>query len=128
MDEPENNYDFEIKIDFIPGEGDPTRAFKAMSGIIESLQSLDSHLISAFDVSLSTSLVLDEVEAGSIKARLRDMIQGIPDEALQNSEWKKIIGYFLLKGKYIVLEWLQERNEISYQPARACVIVQAKRK
>jgi len=93
--------------------GDPTRAFKAMSGLIESFQSLDSHLLSSFDVLLSTSIVLDEVEAGSIKAKLRDVIEGIPDEALKNSEWKKIIGHFLLKGKYIVLDWLKERNEIS---------------
>ncbi len=111
--EQQNNNDFELKIDFVPGEGDPTRAFKAMSGLIESFQSLDSHLLSSFDVSLSTSLVLDEVEAGSIKARLRDVVEGIPDEALKNSEWKKIIGHFLLKGKYIVLDWLKERNEIA---------------
>ncbi len=111
--EQQSNNDFELKIDFVPGEGDPTRAFKAMSGLIESFQSLDSHLLSSFDVSLSTSLVLDEVEAGSIKARLRDIVEGMPDEALKNLEWKKIIGHFLLKGKYIVLDWLKERNEIA---------------
>lgn len=113
MEQPNNKNDFELKIDFIPGEGDPTRAFKAMSGLIESFQSLDSHLLSSFDISLSTSLVLDEVEAGSIKARLRDIVEGIPDEALKNSEWKKIIGHFLLKGKYIVLDWLKDRTEIA---------------
>lgn len=113
MEDENNNIDFEIKIDFIPGEGDPTRAFKAMSGLIESFQSLDSHILSSFDVSLSASLVLDEVEAGSIKAKLRDIIWGIPDEALRNSEWKKIIGHFLLKAKYIVLEWLKERDNIT---------------
>ena len=112
MEDENNNIDFEIKIDFSPGEGDPTRPFKAMSGLIESFQSLDSHILSTFDVSISTSLVLDEVEAGSIKAKLRDIIQGLPDEALKNSEWKKIIGHFLLKAKYIVLEWLEERNNI----------------
>ncbi len=112
MEEENNNFDFELKIDFVRGEGDPTRPFKAMSGLIESFQSLDSHILSSFNISLSTSLVLDEIESGSIKARLRDIIQGIPDEALRNSEWKKIIGHFLLKAKYIVLEWLKERNNI----------------
>ena len=107
--------EFEIKIDFKPGEGDPARIFKAMSGLIDSFQSLDSHLASSFDMSLDASLVLDEVSAGSIKARFRDLIKGVPDEALKEAEWKKIFGHFLLKCKYAILQWLEERDEISHR-------------
>lgn len=107
--------EFEIKIDFKSGEGDPARIFKAMSGLIDSFQSLDSHLAASFDVSLDASLVLEEVSAGSIKARFRDLIEGVPDEALKEAEWKKILGHFLLKCKYAILQWLDERNEISHR-------------
>lgn len=69
--------EFEIKIDFKPGEGDPARIFKAMSGLIDSFQSLDSHLASSFDVGLDASLVLDNISAGSIKAKFRDLIEGL---------------------------------------------------
>ena len=105
--------DFEIKIDFKSGEGDPARIFKTMSGLIDAFQSLDSHLTSSFDVSLQASLVLDNVEAGSIKAKFHDVISGIPDEALKGAEWKKIIGHFLLKSKYAILKWTGERNSIT---------------
>jgi hypothetical protein len=115
MDINDLGKDFEISIDFKRGEGDPSRVFQTMSGLINSFQSIDTHLASSFDVKLDASLVLDEIESGSIKAKFRDVIQGLPDEALQNSEWKKIIGHFLLKSKYIILEWLSERTEITHR-------------
>ncbi len=105
--------EFEITIDFKPGEGDPARVFKAMSGLIDSLQAMDSHLLEAsFDVSLRCTLVLDEIESGSIKARFRDLIEGLPDEALKDVEWNRILGYFLVRGKYLVLDWLKDKDEI----------------
>ena len=107
--------EFEISIDFKRGEGDPARVFKTMSGLIDSLQSLDSHLSSSFDISLNASLVLDEIETGSIKAKFRDVIEGIPDEALKEAEWKKILGHFLLKAKYAVLNWLKDRDSIQHR-------------
>jgi len=104
--------EFEIWIDFQRGKGDPARVFKAMSGLIESFESINSHLASTYDSSLNATLVLDEIESGSIKAKFRDFIEGLPDEALKEAEWKKIIGHFLLKSKYVLLEWLKDREEI----------------
>lgn len=109
----ENEQGFEITIDFQPGKGDPARVFKAMSGLIDALSALDSHLAGAFDVSLDASLVLDEIEAGSIKGKFRDVITGIPDEPLKDGEWKKVLGHFLLKCKYALLKWLDETPKIT---------------
>lgn len=110
-----DNNEFEIKIDFKKGEGDPSRIFKAMSGLIDAFQTLDSHLAASFDVSLDASLVLDEIETGSIKAKFRDIIEGIPDEALKDANWKKILGHFLLRSKYAILEWLKDRSKIEHR-------------
>ncbi|MEW8542091.1 MAG: hypothetical protein AB2693_01030 [Candidatus Thiodiazotropha sp.] len=107
--------EFEITIDFKPGQGDPARIFKTMSGLIDSLQSLDSHLAASFDIALDASLVLDNIESGSINARFRDLIEGIPDEALKEAEWKKIFGHFLLKSKYAILDWLKDKSEITHR-------------
>lgn len=104
--------EFEIIIDFIPGEGDANRVFRTMSGLIDAFQSLDEHLLSTLDISLEAKLVLDSVEAGSIKAKFRDLIAGIPDEVLRDGNLKKIIGHFLLKSKYAVLHWLEDKSEI----------------
>ena len=102
---------FEVTIDFERGSGDPTRVFRTMSELIKAFESLDENLLSSFDVALNTSLVLDEVETGSLKARFRDLIAGIPDEALKDGEWKKILGHFLLRSKYAILKWLNEQDD-----------------
>ena len=104
--------EFEILINFERGKGDPARIFKAMSGLIESFESINAHLAGTYDNSLNATLVLDDIESGSIKARFRDFIEGLPDEALKEAEWKKIMGHFLLKSKYKILEWLSERDEV----------------
>ncbi len=115
MEDEAISSDFEITIDFKPGEGDPARIFKTMSGLIDAFQSIDSHLISSFDVSLDASLVLTDVQSGSLKAKFRDFIKGLPDEALKDANWKKIIGHFLVRSKYAILEWLEDRTEVMHR-------------
>lgn len=104
--------EFEIVIDFKAGEGDPARVFRAMSGLIDAFQDLDAHLIASIDISLETRLVLDEIETGSLKAKFRDLIEGVPDEPLKDGEWKKLVGHFLLSAKYKILDWLKDRDQI----------------
>ncbi|NOZ11108.1 MAG: hypothetical protein GXP09_08740 [Gammaproteobacteria bacterium] len=104
---------FEIIIDFKPGEGDPARVFKTMSGLIDALQKIDRHLLSTMSVSMESTLILEGIEKGSLKAKFRDLIEGVPDEALKDGEIKRILGYFLLKSKYKIIEWCGERKEVS---------------
>jgi hypothetical protein len=107
--------DFEITIDFTAGEGDPSRVFRAMSGLIDAMKSFDAHLAEAFDSSLDATLVLEEVSAGSVRAKLRNVIIGVPDEALKDGDWKKLMGHFLLRGKYILLKWLDETPKLEHR-------------
>lgn len=102
----------EIRIEFERGAGDPTRIFRAMAGLIESTQLLDSHLALSIGASVRTSLVLEDVEAASLKAKLRTVIEEIPDEALKVGEVKKVIGHFLFKAKHKILDWCGERDKI----------------
>lgn len=105
--------DFDIRIEFVRGEGDPTRVFRSMAGLIEAVQRLDSHLAPMLGATVRTSLVLQDIEAASLKSRLRTVIEAIPDEPLKQGEIKKLVGHFLLKGKHRVLDWCAERSEIS---------------
>lgn len=102
----------EIRIDFQRGEGDPSRVFNAMSGLIESTQHLDTHLSATISTKVSTSLVLQDVEADSLTAKLRTIIEEIPDEALKNGSIKKVIGHFLHKAKHKVIDWCSRRDQI----------------
>lgn len=102
----------EIRIEFERGTGDPTRIFRAMAGLIESTQLLDSHLALSIGANVRTSLVLQDVEAASLKSRLQTIIEEIPDEAIKNGEVKKVIGHFLYKAKHKILDWCSERDSI----------------
>lgn len=113
MDRTKEGIEFEIEIDFEPGTGDPARIFRTMSGLIDSIQNLDRHLIGSIDLSLRPELVLEDVEKGSLRAKFKSFVEGIPDEALKDGEFKKVVGHFLLKGKKAILEWCADKNEIS---------------
>lgn len=108
---------FEIRIDFVPNEGDASRVFLAMGDVIEALQVLDRDLLTQFAVELESELLLEDVEKGSLKAKLRNLVKDVPDDALQNAEWKKIIGHFLLKAKYAFLHWSEEHDSIEDRSA-----------
>lgn len=103
----------EIRIEFERGSGDPTRIFYSMAGLIESIQAIDKHLGACIGVGVRTSLVLDDVEAASLKAKLKSTIEAIPDEPLISGDIKKLIGHYLLKGKHKILDWCSDRNEIT---------------
>lgn len=84
-----------------------------MAGLIESIQSIDSHLGACVGVGVRTSLVLEDIEATSLKAKLKSTIEAIPDEHLKSGDIKKLIGHYLLKGKHKILDWCSNRNEIT---------------
>lgn len=103
---------FEIYIDFTKSKGDPTRVFKTMTGLVESVQNIDKHLAQTLNVSVETNLVLENIYSGSIRASFRSVIEGIPDEVLKKGDIKPIIGHFLHESKHKILEWTAERDSI----------------
>lgn len=103
---------FQLYIDFIKSEGDPSRVFRSMAELIEAFEQIDKYLAGMFGESTAIEIVLDDVEAGSLKSLLRNIITEIPDEAIAELEVKKLIGHFLLKAKYKILDWLEENENI----------------
>ena len=103
---------FEIEVAFKKGEGDPTRAFRAMTGLIEALQSLDNHLAAAISSTAETQMVLQDIEVGSLKAILRTVIKSTPEEPLKEGNVKAVIEHYLHKARHKVLDWCADRNEI----------------
>lgn len=108
----ENDLQFEIYIDFKPSEGDPSRVFRTMANLVDSLRELDSDLASMVSITFKPELVLEEIKGGSIKAWFRAVINDLPDEALKDGSFKKILGHFLIKAKYKILKWIDEKDTI----------------
>ena len=72
--EIEQNKGFQIYIDFVKSEGDPSRVFHSMAELIEAFEQIDLNLAGMFGGSTATQLVLDDLEAGSLRSWLRNII------------------------------------------------------
>lgn len=105
--------DFDIRIVFERGVGEPTRIFRSMAGLIESAQRIDAHLAGMLGADVRTALVLQDVAAESLTSRLRSVVEAVPDEALKDGEIKKLIGHFLLRGKHKIIDWCDKKESIT---------------
>lgn len=105
--------EFCIKIDFQRDSESPARVFKAMTGLIEAFEKLDRQLVKSVDVNIEPMLLLEDIETGSIKAWLRTRIADLDDKDIRNLNWKAAIGVYLVKAKYIVVDFLADKTEIS---------------
>jgi hypothetical protein len=108
---PPPDADFGIKIDFKKGEGNPRRVFDAASLLIEGFERLDGTVIEAIDSKIEPVLVLEDVEAGSIRIWLRNVLTAFDDEALKKLDWKPQVGKYLVRTKYAALRWLDSGDQ-----------------
>lgn len=105
--------EFSLYIDYEKADGEPSRVFHAMGDLIDAFEGLDELLAGIVSEGSGTELVLEDIEASSLRARLRSIILGLPDEALRDGDWKKVLGHFLVEAKYLVARWLSENPQIT---------------
>lgn len=105
--------DFCIEIDYAKNSPNPSRVFRAMSDLIEALQSVDSTLIEPLEIRLEPILLLEDIEAGSIRAWLTQKIEGVDDDALKSGDYKRVVGSYLVKGKRAFIDFLNKKTVIT---------------
>lgn len=105
--------DFCIEIQYKKESENPSRVFHSMSELIESFQKTDQHLVKAIDVNIETILLLEDIEAGSIKVWLRNLVKAIPDDAVYHLDWKPIVGQYLVKAKKFMVSFLENKTTIT---------------
>lgn len=103
--------DIELKIDFREDGGSASRVFEIAANIIRSFEEIDRVLIDTVASSISTTLILEDVEKSSLKVFLKNVLKNVDDDALRTLDWKKLVGAYLVKGKYIILEWLDQEPD-----------------
>ena len=108
---PQN--DFEIDILFDKESQSPSNALRTLSNIIEAFDLFDVDLVQSVDSSIKPVLLLKDLEAGSIKAKLKQGLESISDEGIKNLDWKRIVGEYLVKAKYSLIKWLDGKTEIT---------------
>ena len=105
--------DYSIEIDFKKGTDNPSRVFRAMTGLIETFQTIDEKLVNSIDVKIEPVLMLEDVEAGSLRGWFRSALEAADDEALKNLNWKPQVGKYLVRGKYYLIDFLAHNTTIT---------------
>lgn len=105
--------DFGIEVKFALGTPDPARVFRSMTALIDSFHRFDKELVQTIDTAIEPVLLLEDIEAGSLRTWLRNVLSSVDDSALESGDWKKIVGAYLLKAKYIVVNKLEGKTEIT---------------
>ncbi|MCW5731579.1 MAG: hypothetical protein KIT20_12535 [Alphaproteobacteria bacterium] len=109
--------DFAFEIDFQRGVGPASRVFSATHEFIKACERLDAELIQSIDSNIETVLVLEDIQAGSIKTWLRNLLSAADDEALKTLDWKPLVGKYLVRAKYAVIRWIDTDDAPRNLPA-----------
>ena len=98
--------DFAFYIDFKRSAGPASRVFEATQQFIKACERFDRALAASIDANIETVMVLEDIEADSLKTWLRSVLETTDDQALKDLDWKRIVGHYLVRSKYLVLKWI----------------------
>ena len=110
-EEPREPADLILRIDYDPKLGSAARVFEIAAELIHSFEDLDRVFAQSIHSELETSLLVEDLQKSSIKVFLKNILKGVPDDALKDGDIKKLIGHYLLKAKYAALEWLDQSED-----------------
>ena len=105
--------DFCITLNFDRHSEGPSRIFQVMVNLIDAFQEIDRALAGSIDSSIEPVLMLEDIEAGSLKAWFRTVLDAIPDDALKDINWRKAVGTYLVKAKYRMINWTAKRATVT---------------
>jgi hypothetical protein len=82
--------------------------FQAADAMIRALQHLDQVLCGAIDNKIEPMLLLEEIEAGSLKIWLKNALTALDDDALKKLDWRPAVGKYLVRAKYAYINWMNK--------------------
>ena len=81
-----------------------------INDFIRGCERLDAELANTIDSNIETVMMLEDIEAGSIRVWLRNALRATEDDALKTFDWKPAVGKYLVRAKYVVLKWLDNEG------------------
>jgi len=95
-----------LVLSYKPGVTAAVDLLSGAIGLVRALEGLDKALLSSVDTSLEPVSILNDVQQSSLKMLLSRALKHVPDNAIDNLDWKKWVGSLLVKGKYALLKKL----------------------
>ena len=105
--------DYYIEIKYGKTSESPSRVFQTMYELIEELQKLDKSLVTCIDSHIEPILLLEDIETGSIRSYLSTFLKSLDDDGIKELNVKKLIGSYLVKGKYRIINFLEKKKTIT---------------
>jgi hypothetical protein len=84
-----------------------------MTALIDSFQEIDGFLAGSIATGLKPSTLLEDIESGSLRVWLKNVLESVDDDSLKSGEWKKVVGAFLVKAKRIMINWTERRTTVT---------------
>lgn len=107
----ENGY--ELKIDYKQNSSNPESVFESMATMIKTMRNFDEMMIESLPNIVKVEIQLEAIEVGSIKAKLRTILELVPDTAIENLEWKNLVGSYLVKAKHYTIEKMSDKDTLT---------------
>ncbi|MCA1944542.1 MAG: hypothetical protein LDL30_04545 [Desulfovibrio sp.] len=108
----EEQPDFIVYLDFVPGKSSPQRLLAALHDHLEAMEAFDRKLASCLSPGAKVVLTLENAKEGSIFLFIKTALESLDDDALKQGEFKKVVGAYLVKAKAKALDYLNTRQGI----------------
>lgn len=106
------NPSYSIKVEFEKGTENPERVFSTMLGLINAFKEYDRNLAKIISADFEPEIILEDITTGSLKTTIASILRKIDDGAIKGLDWKQLIGTYLVKGKYKLIEFLEGRETV----------------
>ncbi len=106
--------DFGFDIDYQQQEGSAKRVFGATYRFIQACEECSQSLVGSIGISIDPVIVLEDIEAGSIKTRFRIFYKSEGEEALKSGNLWRIISTYIIEGYKIIFN---KTNQTDQQPS-----------
>lgn len=107
----DNENEIEIKFEYDEGSPNPERVFSTIASFLSELNNIDKMLCDTMPIKVTASTYLTRIENGSIKVFLKNQLEKIDDEALENGDFGKVLGKYLKETKLDVMKFLNKKIE-----------------
>ncbi len=101
---------FALQLNYDGTTTSASRIFKGIQETLDAFEEMDKRFVPCIDEKIESILMLENVEQGSIKLWLRQVLKSTDDQALKNLDWKTLVGEFLVQTKYLLIAWLGEKT------------------
>lgn len=125
LEEIEDQYCLKFKLD--KGQSITSKKFlESMQEALESLEDFNHAIVHGIDNTIQVVSYIEELEGGSIKIWLKDKIQSISDENIENTVnngiVKTVLSSVLIKAKEIAIKALDDNEELSIEERKMKII------